>query len=73
MKTDEQILRLPPMENSEKQSAMRILNSMIPYIFNAKYFLIPVVIDKMIELTLDYGTSALSGIAFAMLGAVQCW
>ena len=71
--TNEQILRLPPMENAEKIAAMRVLNSMLPAMFSADQHMVPVVIDKMIELTLNYGTSALSGVAFAMMGAVQCW
>ena len=71
--TTEQVLRLPSMVNAEKIAAMRILNALLPYIFNAKFYLMPLVVDKMIELTLEYGTSALSGIAFAMLGCMQCW
>lgn len=71
--TDEHIMRLPSMTNANKVAAMRTLNALLPYIFSTNYLLIAVVVDKMIELTLKHGTSALSGIAFAMMAAGQCW
>jgi hypothetical protein len=71
--TDDSIMRLPAMASMEKISAMRTLNSLLPYAINDDYLLVALLVDKMIELTLKHGTSALSGVAFAMLASVQCW
>jgi predicted ATPase len=71
--TDGHILRLSSMEDSDKLAAMQILNCYVPYVFAVDHHLAPIVVERMIALTLDYGISALSGVGFAYLGTVLCW
>jgi predicted ATPase len=71
--TDGHILRLSSMEDADKLAAMQILNCYVPYVFAVDHHLAPIVVERMIALTLDYGISALSGVGFAYLGTVLCW
>lgn len=69
--SNEQILRLPLIKDADKLAAMQILNCLVQYVVSADYM--PIVIEKMVSITLTFGRSALSAVGFGLLGASLCW
>jgi predicted ATPase len=67
-KSDDDIMSLPDMSNKEKLVAMKILNllAVVTY-FGPKDFF-PIIVLRMMKLTLKYGLSAISTMAFAVYG-----
>lgn len=70
--SDEQILSLPKMEQPEALAAMPILTSMFGVVKFSSSGLRPLVMAKEVELTLRYGLSTESAMAFAGYGGVLC-
>ena len=71
--TDECILRLPTMSNPEKLAAIHVFSIILTYAFLLKQDLLPFIAERVILLTLDNGISSMSGIGFALYGALLTW
>ena len=67
----DEIVKMPPLDNREKMSAMSVLSLMPPYVFCAQPEIFPFVSILMVKLTLKYGISDFSGPAFCYY-AVGC-
>jgi predicted ATPase len=67
-KSDEQLLRLPPIENKEKLAAMRILQLIYLNALLRRPQFAPFVTLRLLKLTLQYGLSVFASIAFASYG-----
>jgi predicted ATPase/class 3 adenylate cyclase/tRNA A-37 threonylcarbamoyl transferase component Bud32 len=69
-KTANYFSRLPEMEDEQKKAAMRIMSE----ISSASYFavpnLVPVLVFKMVEMTVKYGLSVKSPFSFAAYGYI---
>lgn len=70
--SDEQILNLPQMTHANAVAAMPILTSMFGVVKFSSSGLRPLVMAKEVELTLRYGLSNESAMAFAGYGGVLC-
>eukprot|EP00977_Amphora_coffeiformis_P028339 scaffold34931_cov175-Amphora_coffeaeformis.AAC.4 len=64
-KSDEQLLRLPIMTNLEKVNAMRILNLVYTHTLLSRVEMNSLTCLKMMQLTLNFGHSVMSSVAFA--------
>ena len=71
-KTDESLSRLPPMTNPSKVAAMQILNVILLNCHTARPDLLPLINLRLVQLTLKYGLSALSSVAFSSYGMILC-
>ena len=66
--TDEQILTVKVMEDPMKLAAMRILNLLQTYAFISKPSHVPLIVTRIVQLTLRHGQSAMSAPGFAFYG-----
>jgi predicted ATPase len=71
-KTDEDILRLPLMKDSNSLSAMQILNVIFLYVFMTDKHLAPLVGFRVMTLTLDHGLCTVSCLGFAIVAMYLC-
>ena len=70
---DNQVLEnLPDMTNEHKIAAMRILADIASSSYWAVPTFFPLVIFRMVELSLRYGNTAVSSFAFATYGVIMC-
>jgi len=65
------LANLPPMEDPKDLAIMRILNALIAPAFIGQPALFPVIVLKMVNLTLKKGLSPISSLAFAAFGMIQ--
>ena len=68
----EDLAALPPMNDPSKLAAMRILINLVPAAFNTNPMLFPLIIFKMLALSLKYGNSSFSAYAYCMYGMLLC-
>lgn len=71
-KDNEKLEKLPVMTNEHKIAAMRILADIASSSYWATPTLFPLVIFRMVELSLRYGNTAVSAFAFATYGVIMC-
>jgi len=71
-KTDESLSRLPRMTNPSKVASMQILNVVMLSCHRESNALLPLINLRMVQLTLKYGLSALSSVAFSTYGMILC-
>eukprot|EP00977_Amphora_coffeiformis_P009378 scaffold2155_cov162-Amphora_coffeaeformis.AAC.7 len=69
--TIDQILRMRSMQDSKKLTTMKILNCLLPWVFTVDPLLTPIILEKMISFTLDYGTSPVSAVGFGDIKSAQ--
>ncbi|KAL7573720.1 hypothetical protein ACA910_007758 [Epithemia clementina (nom. ined.)] len=69
-KSDEQILRLPPMKDHEKLNALKILTILFSFAFSVDPFMSPFLAHEIIRLTLLHGVCAISSMGFVLHGAI---
>lgn len=69
-KTTEYFDRLPLMKDPEKNAAMRILSDISSAAYFAKPNLVPLLVFKMVSLTVKYGLSRKSPFSFAAFGYI---
>mmetsp|Transcript_98987 Transcript_98987/g.285667 ORF Transcript_98987/g.285667 Transcript_98987/m.285667 type:complete len:1117 (+) Transcript_98987:75-3425(+) len=72
-KSNRRIKMSPHMQDSKSLAAMQILNMLFLNTYVSRQELFPFVVLKMMKLTLVHGTSAISSVAFAGYGALQCF
>ncbi len=68
----EDLATLPLMTDSYKLAAMRILIAVIPAAFMANPMLFPLIVFKMVSLSLKYGNSPLSAFGYVTYGMLLC-
>jgi len=68
----EDLLELPPMTDPNKIVALRILTNMSPAAFVAAPEIFPLIIFKMVTLSLKYGNAPLSSFGYANYGVIHC-
>ena len=71
-RSDESIKRMKRMTESNIEAAMQMLNHLFSTAHLARLDIFPFVVMKMIKLTLSYGLSAFSSVAFAGFGTLLC-
>lgn len=71
-KTDLDILNLPDITDPIKLSAMGILNMLFTYCYISDQKLFPFIALRMVYISLKYGVSAISCMAFASYGILLC-
>lgn len=71
-KTNESILRLPPMENKRKLAAVQMMNLLFTHTVMSRPILLPLLVFRLVTLTLDYGLSVMSSLAFSGYGMMLC-
>jgi predicted ATPase len=69
-RTDSSILRMPTLANAEKRSCLQILSLVYQNAMFARPNLLPIVILRMIDITLQYGLSEFASIAFTNYGVL---
>lgn len=67
-KTDADVLHLPHIENEKKQASMSVLSLIYVHTLFARPVLAPFVALKLMKLTLKYGLSVYSSMAFSVYG-----
>ena len=66
------ILRLRPMENKNKLAALHILNTLMPYTYQAGSFFNPLLGTRIVRLSLKHGLHKNCALGFCTLGWVLC-
>jgi predicted ATPase len=69
--SDEDILDLPPMRDTQALAKMQVLNHIILYTFYAAPALSCLVIIRMVELTVKYGLSTISSVGFSFFALLR--
>ncbi|MGD2183920.1 trifunctional serine/threonine-protein kinase/ATP-binding protein/sensor histidine kinase [Lusitaniella coriacea] len=65
-------IELPSMTDPEKLASIRILQGLAPCAYQAMPMLLPLVVIKQVELSLDYGNSPLSPLGYAFFALILC-
>ncbi|MEG5163236.1 AAA family ATPase [Microcoleus sp. AT3-A2] len=68
----EDLLELPPMADPNKIAVLRILMNMSPATFVAAPDMFPLIVFKMVTLSLKYGNAPLSSFGYGNYGSLQC-
>lgn len=71
-KTNDKLKDLPAMTDEHKIAAMRIMADIASSSYWATPTLFPLVIFRMVHLSLKYGNTAISAFAFATYGVIMC-
>ncbi len=71
-KQTEDLIDLPKMTDPVKLAAMRILTKLWTPIMQARTELIPLLVSKQVNLSVEHGNSADSAYAYAMYGVILC-
>ncbi len=66
------LLKLPVMEDPEKIAAMRILELTFSPCFQTNPGLFPLLVFRMIQLSLEHGNTSTSALAYACYGLILC-
>lgn len=69
-KSNEYILRLPLLQDADKLAAVQILNVMYTNAYDLSVNLSIILILRLIQLTMEYGTSGVSSVCFALYAAI---
>ena len=71
-KNNDTLSNLPPMTDDTKIAAMRIMADIASSSYWATPTLFPLVIFRMVNLSLKYGNTSISAFAFATYGVIMC-
>ena len=71
-KDNDTLANLPEMSDQNKIAAMRIMAGIASSSYWATPSLFPLIIFRMVQLSLKYGNTALSSFAFATYGVIMC-
>lgn len=71
-KTDESLMRLPRMCDPDKTAAMNMLSLLFRSSYAARPEVVPLIITRMVQLSLRYGVCAVSSFGFAEYGILLC-
>jgi len=71
-KNNEYLMNLPIMKNEEKIAAMRIIADITSSIYWGMPNLLPLIVFRMIRLSLTYGNTAVSCFAYGSFGVINC-
>ncbi|AKG24625.1 trifunctional serine/threonine-protein kinase/ATP-binding protein/sensor histidine kinase [Calothrix sp. 336/3] len=66
------LLELPTMEDPQMLAAMQILTKLVPSAYIASPFLVPLLIFKQVELSIQYGNSQISIFSYADYSLILC-
>ncbi len=68
----ENLVNLPQMRDSEKLAVMKIASSVFSSIFIAAPQLLPILIAKQVNLSIQYGNTSLSAFTYVNYGLILC-
>ncbi len=71
-KSMENLLNLPRMENPDKIAAMRIIADITSSVYWAMPNLLPLVVFKMMRISMKYGNNTVSCFAYGSYGVILC-
>ena len=71
-KDNDTLANLPPMADENKIAAMRIMAGIASSSYWATPTLFPLIIFRMVQLSLKYGNTQVSSFAFATYGVIMC-
>lgn len=71
-RSDEDLMSLPLMEVPEKQAAMRIIADITSSVYWGKPKLVPLIVFRMVRLSLRYGNHPVSCFAYGSYGVLLC-
>jgi predicted ATPase len=71
-KNNEYLMNLPVMTNPEKIAAMRIIADITSSVYWGMPELLPLIVFRMVGLTLRYGNTAVSCFAYGSYGVIMC-
>lgn len=71
-KTNDDLLRMPLMDNPEKLAAMQMMNIMFLYAYVAVPSLAPMIALRMVKLTMEYGLCDVSSVGFVTYAMLLC-
>ncbi|MBE8986323.1 ATP-binding sensor histidine kinase [Nostoc sp. LEGE 12450] len=66
------LINLPLMSDPNKIAAMRILMGVLPAAFQTAPAMMPIIVCKMVNLSLNYGNTAVSGYGYSLYGLLLC-
>ncbi|MEG4076383.1 AAA family ATPase, partial [Microcoleus sp. Pol14C2] len=66
------LIILPEMTDPFKQAAMQILGSLAPCAYQAAPLLLPLVVSEQVNLSIQYGNTALSAPSYGYFGLILC-
>jgi predicted ATPase/signal transduction histidine kinase/tRNA A-37 threonylcarbamoyl transferase component Bud32 len=66
------LINLPLMSDPNKIAAMRILMGVLPAAFQTAPAMMPIIVCKMVSLSLNYGNTAVSGYGYSLYGLLLC-
>jgi predicted ATPase/signal transduction histidine kinase/tRNA A-37 threonylcarbamoyl transferase component Bud32 len=66
------LIGLPEMTDPYKQAAMKILSSLAPCAYQAAPLLLPLIVLQQVNLSIQYGNTALSAPSYAYFGLIIC-
>ncbi|MDB9515331.1 AAA family ATPase [Kamptonema animale CS-326] len=66
------LMILPEMSDPFKQAAMQILGSLAPCAYQAAPLLLPLVVSEQVNLSIQYGNTALSAPSYGYFGLILC-
>jgi histidine kinase len=69
-RSDEMLLRLRTITNERAAAALTIMNILVPSSFFENLNLFPLLVLRMIQVSLNFGMSAVSCVAFALYGII---
>ncbi|MBD2166854.1 AAA family ATPase [Calothrix membranacea FACHB-236] len=67
-----ELIDLPLMTDARAKAAIRILSSMFGSAYNGCPEMLPLIIGKQVNLSIEYGNSSLSAFAYASYGLILC-
>ncbi|MEH2195795.1 MAG: AAA family ATPase [Nostoc sp.] len=66
------LINLPLMSDLNKIAAMRILMGVLPAAFQTAPAMMPIIVCKMVNLSLNYGNTAVSSYGYSLYGLLLC-
>ncbi|MEJ6481385.1 AAA family ATPase [Nostoc punctiforme UO1] len=66
------LINLPLMSDPNKIAAMRILMGVLPAAFQTAPAMMPIIVCKMVNLSLNYGNTAVSAYGYSLYGLLLC-
>ncbi len=66
------LINLPQMQSEQQLAAMQIISSIVSPAFRGGHEVLPFLVLEMVNLSLEYGNTALSTIGYVMYGLILC-
>ncbi|MEH1902128.1 MAG: AAA family ATPase [Nostoc sp.] len=66
------LINLPQMQSDQQLAAMQIISSIVSPAFREGHEVLPFLVLKMVNLSLEHGNTALSTIGYVMYGLILC-